>query len=283
MSGIITNTERILMDNSIAKFKFRRGSAPLLVSMPHAGVHIPPELAADMTEEALRLPDTDWHLEQLYNFLNELGASVLIATHSRYVVDVNRPMDNANLYPGQDTTGLCPIDTFSKAPAYQSGKIPGDAEICMRLEHYWKPYHTMLSEELQRIRHAYGIAMLWDAHSICSAVPRFFEGRLPDFNIGTACGASCGTGLGEQLLAVANSAQGYSAALNGRFKGGYITRHYGQPADNIHAVQLELSQATYMQEQYPFAFDEKRAAEVRPTLRRFLEVMLEWARTHASK
>lgn len=281
MSGIISNTERILMDKSIAKFTFHRGSTPLLVSMPHAGVHIPPELAANMTEEALRLPDTDWHLEQLYNFLDELGASVLIATHSRYVIDVNRPMDNANLYPGQDTTGLCPIDTFSKAPLYQPGKMLGDAEIGDRVEHYWKPYHAMLSEELQRIRRAYGIAMLWDAHSICSMVPRFFEGRLPDFNIGTASGASCAAGLGEQLLAVAKSAPGYSAALNGRFKGGYITRHYGQPADNIHAGQLELSQATYMQEQYPFAFDEKRAAHVRPTLRRFLEIMLEWARTHA--
>lgn len=141
----------------------------------------------------------------------------------------------------------------------------------------------MLTEELQRIRDAHGIAMLWDAHSICSTVPRFFEGRLPDFNIGTASGTSCDPVLGKQLLGVANSAHGYSAVLNGRFKGGHITRHYGQPAKNIHAVQLELSQATFMQEQYPYAFDERRAAKVRPTLRRFLEVMLKWTQTHVVK
>ncbi len=270
------------MDEIVPKFRFRQGSAPLLVSMPHVGTHIPATIAAGMTEAALRLPDTDWHLEELYDFLDALGVSVLAATHSRYVVDLNRPMDDANLYPGQDTTGLCPADTFSKELLYRPGQAPDEEGIRQRCEAYWLPYHTALAKELQRIRKEHGIAMLWDAHSICSVVPRFFEGRLPDLNIGTAAGASCATGLAQQLLAAASSANNYSTALNGRFKGGYITRNYGQPAANIHAVQLELSQRTYMEEAFPYRFDRVLAEGVRPTLRGLLEVMLEWAGEHAT-
>ena len=268
------------MHEPVSKFKFRQGRVPLLVSMPHAGIHIPREIAAGMTNAALKVPDTDWHLEQLYNFLEELGASVLVATHSRYVIDVNRPIDDTNLYPGQDTTGLCPADTFRKEPLYQEGRIPSEVHIQQRGASYWQPYHAALAQALQRIRAEHGIAMLWDAHSICSVVPRFFDGRLPDFNIGTASGASCRPDLAERLRAVAASAAGYTHAVNGRFKGGYITRHYGKPDDNIHAVQLELSQATYMDEHFPYRFDQALAARVRPNLRQFLEVMLDWAQVH---
>jgi N-formylglutamate deformylase len=263
-------------------FTFRRGHAPLLVSMPHVGTHVPDHIAAGMTDAALKLPDTDWHLERLYDFLDELGASVIAATHSRYVIDLNRPTDNANLYPGQDTTGLCPVDTFSKEPVYRDGKVPNDAEIERRIHAYYMPYHMRVEEELERIRDAHGIAMLWDAHSICSVVPRFFEGRLPDFNIGTASGTSCDSQLGERLLQAAQEATGYSAVLNGRFKGGHITRFYGQPQQNIHAVQLELAEATYMEEAHPYRFDETLANRVRPVLRRFIELMLDHARTHAT-
>jgi N-formylglutamate deformylase len=259
------------------KFKFRQGRLPLLVSMPHAGEHIPADIAAGMSDAALKLPDTDWHLEQLYDFLEELGASVLIATHSRYVIDLNRPIDDTNLYPGQDTTGLCPIDTFHKEPLYRPGMLPDEAVINRRCAEYWTPYHTALGNELQRLREQHGIAMLWDAHSICSVVPRFFEGRLPDFNIGTAGGASCGAGLGERLLALAASMPRHTHAMNGRFKGGHITRHYGQPDANIHAVQMELSQATYMEEAFPYRYDPVLADQVKPGLRRFLEAMLDWA------
>lgn len=271
------------MNTTVPTFKFRQGTLPLLVSMPHVGTHIPAELAAGMTEEALRMPDTDWHLDELYDFLGELGASVLVATHSRYVVDLNRPMDDANLYPGQDTTGLCPVDTFHKEPLYRTGSGPNEEQIRQRCAAYWAPYHATLGAELQRMRQEHGIAMLWDAHSICSEVPRFFEGRLPDFNLGTAAGASCGPGLAEQLLAAASSAASYSLALNGRFKGGYITRHYGRPAENIHAVQLELSQRTYMEESFPYRFDPALAGAVRPALRGFLEVMLAWAKAQANR
>lgn len=271
------------MNKIVPKFKFRQGTAPLLVSMPHAGVHIPPGIAAGMTDAALKLPDTDWHLEQLYDFLEPLGVSVLCATHSRYVIDLNRPLDGADLYPGQDTTGLCAVDTFHKEPLYQAGRMPEEAEIKARSAKYWKPYHDQLAGELQRIRNQHGIAMLWDAHSICSVLPRFFEGRLPDFNIGTAAGTSCDPALAQGLVAVAASAPGFSYALNGRFKGGHITRHYGEPARNIHAVQLELSQRVYMQESFPYRFDPELAQLVRPSLRGFIGVMLEWARAHAAR
>ncbi len=261
-------------------FKFHQGSTPLLVSMPHVGTHIPLSIAQCMTEDALRLADTDWHLELLYDFLDELGCSTIAATHSRYVIDLNRPPDNANLYPGQDTTGLCPIDTFDRQPLYREGMLPDGAEIERRTAAYWKPYHDALQAELQRLRAEHGVAMLWDAHSIASIVPRFFEGKLTDFNLGTASGTSCTDELAHQLSAIANSASVYTTALNGRFKGGYITRQYGRPADNIHAVQLELSQITYMEESFPFRFNEKVAAQVRPTLNRLLEAMLAWAQKH---
>lgn len=255
-------------------FKFRRGTTPLLVSMPHTGTFLPDWLEPRLTRAAKALPDTDWHLEQLYNFVDELGASVLVATHSRYVVDVNRPPDNANLYPGQDTTGIVPVDTFHKAPLYLPGFAPSEAEVRSRIEQYWKPYHAKLSEELKRLKSEHGRALLWDAHSILSELPRFFQGRLPDFNLGTADGKSCGKGLGEALL---SRISGYTKVLNGRFKGGYITRTYGDPGNGVHAVQLELSEAVYTEEQPPFRFREHLAVKARPVLRSLLEEMLRYA------
>jgi N-formylglutamate deformylase len=261
-------------------FRFRAGTAPLLVSMPHVGTYIPAELAARMTDGALFLPDTDWHLERLYDFLDALGASVLVATHSRYVVDLNRPPDDANLYPGQDTTGLVPIDTFARTAVYRDGALPTATEIGARVERHWQPYHAQLAQELERLRAGYGYALLWDAHSIASEVPRFFAGRLPDLNLGTAGGASCAPVIEAAVANVARAPQAYSSVLNGRFKGGYITRRYGRPDARVHAIQLELSQRAYMDEAPPFEFDEPRAARLRPHLRAMLESMLEAARTN---
>jgi len=258
-------------------FDLDRGSAPLIVSMPHAGTFIPAEIAARMTQPALRLPDTDWHVERLYDFAAELGASVILATHSRYVVDLNRPPDGASLYPGQDTTGLCPVDTFQGEPMYAPDAQPDPDEITRRVERYWRPYHAALRSELQRLRHNHARVLLWDGHSIRSVLPRFFAGRLPDFNLGTASGASCDDSLAQTLLSIARAERRYSAVLDGRFKGGYITRHYGQPAQGIHAIQLELAQCTYMQEEHPFAFTERLAAELRPVLTRMLQAALRWA------
>ena len=258
----------------MAPYKFRAGRIPLLVSMPHTGTHLPENLKERLSPAAQALPDTDWHLERLYDFLEELGASLLVATHSRYVVDLNRPPDNVNLYPGQDTTGLVPLDTFHKQALYLPGSEPAAPEIPLRVERYWKPYHEKLADELARLRRVHGVALLWDAHSIFSIVPRFFEGKLTDFNLGTADGRSCDPFVGQGLLKVL---KGESAVLNGRFKGGYITRTYGNPRGGVQAVQLELSEATYMDERPPYAFREDLAARVRPQLRALLDTFLELA------
>ena len=260
-------------------FKFRQGTKPLLLSMPHVGTHIPDALSRRMMPIAHTVPDTDWHLEQLYEFADRLGASTLVATHSRYVVDLNRPPDNANLYPGQDTTGLCAIDTFAKQPIYRIGEEPDDTEIRHRVGSYWKPYHAKLQEELARIKAQHGSALLWDAHSIASRVPRFFQGRLTDFNLGTADGKSCRPEIGTRMLEIAQGAKEFTSVLNGRFKGGYITRTYGKPSEGVEAVQLELSEITYMDEPHPFAYRKDLAARVQPHLQAMLEAYLGFHRS----
>ena len=260
-------------------YRFKQGTAPLLLSMPHVGTHIPDALSRRMMPIAHTVPDTDWHLEQLYGFADKLGASILVATHSRYVVDLNRPPDNANLYPGQDTTGLCPIDTFAKQPIYRMGEEPDDTEIRDRVRQYWKPYHVKLQEELARIKAQHGSALLWDAHSIASECPRFFQGQLTDFNLGTADGASCRPEIGAKMLEIAQRARGFTSVLNGRFKGGYITRTYGKPSEGVEAVQLELSEITYMDEPHPFAYRPDLASQVQPHLQGMLEAFLGFYRS----
>ncbi|MFT3717511.1 N-formylglutamate deformylase [Pseudorhodoferax sp.] len=261
-------------------FRFRQGTRPLLVSMPHVGTHVPPALAARFTAEARHVPDTDWHLERLYDFADALGASVLVATHSRYVIDLNRPLDGASLYPGRSVTGLCPVDTFDDTSIYADpADQPGEAEIAARRDAIWHPYHARLAEELARIKAQHGIAMLWDAHSIRSVLPRFFDGKLPDLNLGTGQGSSCDPALAERLLAIARQATGYTSVLNGRFTGGYITRHHGRPGDGQHAVQLEMTQSSYMQETLPFDYLPAVAAGVQPHLARMLRAVLDFAET----
>lgn len=257
-------------------FKFRSGDSPLLVSMPHVGTLVPPEIAGRFTSEARPLPDTDWHVDRLYDFLDDLDATVIAATHSRYVVDLNRPPDNRPLYPGASNTGLCPLTTFDGAPIY-AGDEPDAAEIADRRTRYWRPYHERLSTALKDIQARQGIALLWDAHSIRSRVPRFFEGRLPDLNLGTADGASAAPALTARVAAAAVESDEFSSIVNGRFKGGYITRAYGDPREGIHALQLELSQITYMDEDPPYAFRDDLAAQIRPVLRRLVQAARDWA------
>lgn len=257
-----------------AVFSLRQGTLPLLISMPHVGTRIPEDIAATMTEVAHHVDDCDWHLDRLYAFAERLGASMLAPVHARHVIDLNRPPDNANLYPGQDTTGLLPIDTFDKAPLYKPGCEPTDAELERRRARYWQPYHDALARTLAALKAEHGKVLLWEAHSIRSRVPRFFEGRLPDFNFGTASGASAAPGLAEALAARVAEHGGYTAVANGRFKGGYITRQYGVPGKGVHAVQLELSQITYMQETRPYAYDEKLAAKIEPLLEALIDEAL---------
>ena len=266
----------------IPPFHFHQGTVPLLVSMPHAGTHVPADIAALLTDEARHVPDTDWHMPELYAFAKAMGASILVATHSRYVVDLNRAPDGASLYPGQSVTGLCPVDSFDDTPLYlRAEDQPDDVEIARRRSTYWAPYHAQLRAELDRLRAQHGQVLLWDAHSIRSVLPRFFEGKLPDLNLGTADGASCAPALAQQLLAIAQQMLGATAVLNGRFKGGYITRHYGQPEQDVHAVQLELTQCSYMQEALPFAYLPERARTLQPTLQQLLQTALTWVQQPA--
>ncbi|MBY6347497.1 N-formylglutamate deformylase [Providencia rettgeri] len=260
-----------------AAFEFYPGTAPLLISMPHSGTYVPSDLLARFTESARQVPDTDWHIPRLYECAQKLGASVLVATHSRFVVDQNRPPDNTSLYPGQSVTSLCPLDTFGDEPIYQPGQEPDEREIAQRRETIWLPYHQKLEEELMRLLALHGRVVLWDAHSIRSVVPRFFEGRLPDLNFGTANGASCDSALSDRLMKTASVNKDYSSVLNGRFKGGYITRHYGRPEQNIHAVQLEMAQCCYMEEQWPFDYKEEAARNIQPLIEALLRDALAFA------
>ncbi|WP_018152068.1 N-formylglutamate deformylase [Leeia oryzae] len=256
-------------------FSLHQGSIPLLISMPHVGTEIPADILAQMEPVAQHLDDTDWHLPRLYDFAIGMGASVLIPTYSRYVVDLNRPSDNANLYPGQDTTSLCPVDTFHKAPLYATGNQPTEAEIQRRVGLYWQPYHQALQQEVARLKALHGRVCIWEAHSILSHVPRFFEGQLPDFNFGTLNGNTCKPGLGEALLDVVSRYPAYTGVLNGRFKGGQITRAYGKPDEDIHSIQLELSQATYMQESRPYPYLDEKASQVQPVIQDLLTTCLQ--------
>lgn len=258
-------------------YRFAAGAAPLFVSMPHVGTHIPDALARRMTDGARDVPDTDWHVDRLYDFLEALGASVIKATHSRYVIDLNRPPDSTPLYPGAANTGLCPTEQFDGRPIYHAGEAPGDAEIGERRARFWQPYHDRLAAEVAALRARHGIALLFEAHTIRSQVPRLFEGRLPDINLGTNDGRSCASDLAALLIETAGDAEGYSSILNGRFKGGYITRNYGRPGEGMHAVQLELTQLTYMDEDPPFGFRADLAEGVRPTLRAILQAMIAWS------
>jgi N-formylglutamate deformylase len=223
------------------------GRVPLIISLPHVGTTLPPDIAEQMTAVAATLVDTDWHVEQLYDFARQSGASWLQARISRYAIDVNRPPDDHSLYPGQTTSGLCPTSSFAGESLY-AGSVPTAQEIGRRRDRYWIPYHSMLRELIEMTRATFGHAVLLDAHSIRSELPRLFAGRLPDINVGTNDGKSCASVLSAHLTALLNEQDRFSHVLNGRFKGGYITRTYGSPAKHVHAVQIELAQCAYMNE-----------------------------------
>lgn len=256
-------------------FDYSTGTLPLLISIPHCGTDLAPGMDQRLTDAALALPDTDWHVPTLYAFAKTMGAYMLSARFSRYVIDLNRPPDGQSLYPGQATTDLCPLTLFDGKPLYRPGQTPSSDEIAERRTLYWQPYHQRLQATLEEIKAKHGYALLYDAHSICSQVPRLFEGRLPDLNLGTAKGASVSSGLGEALLGIACTDPHYKAVLNGRFVGGYITRHYGHPNRNQQAVQMELAQATYMEETAPFRYDAAKAARLIPVLKQVITQYLD--------
>jgi len=248
-------------------FSFHAGDSPLLISVPHDGCHLPPDIRDRMTPAGLALPDTDWHVAELYSFARELGANMLVANYSRYVVDLNRPASDEALYPGQVATGLCPQQTFAGDDIYVSPAIDDD-ELRRRVATYWQPYHDQITSVLDSTRKKYGFALLWDAHSISSVVPRLFAGELPELNIGTDGGKSCAPGI-ENAVAGAAEAGPFGHVVNGRFQGGFITRHYGDPDHDVHAVQLEIAQRAYMDESTGI-FDTAKASLLRYTLRKML-------------
>lgn len=255
-------------------FTLHQGHMPLLVSLPHNGSEIPDDIRAVLRPSAQAAPDTDWFVDRLYAFAREMGASVLVPRYSRYVIDLNRPPDDVSLYPGQNTTGLCPRTAFTGEPIYLDGKEPDAETVVHRRTQYWQPYHAALQAELQRLKRQHGRVLLWEGHSIRPELPFLFDGRLPDFNLGTADGRSFPDAGLRRLEAVLSAQSDYSWVSNGRFKGGYITRHYAEPTERIHAFQLELAQSAYMDASMT-AFDAARAAPVQALLERLMRAALD--------
>ena len=256
-------------------YELEQRDGPLIFSVPHAGTLLPPAIAERLTDEARGLPDTDWYVERLYDFAGELGATMLRATHSRYVVDLNRPPENESLYPGQATTGLCPDIAFDGTPLYRDGAGIAENERIRRRTIYWQPYHDRLAAEIARVKERHGHAILYDCHSILSRVPRLFEGTLPDLNLGTAQGRSCDPTI-ERALGGVLADSGFTHVVNGRFVGGYITRHYGKPEDGVHAVQMEIGCDAYLADSQGYRFEETKVSRLKPVLRRMAEALAAW-------
>jgi N-formylglutamate amidohydrolase len=257
-------------------FRHHSGDLPLLISVPHDGREIPHSIRERMTDHGRSIPDTDWDVASLYEFAAELGAHTVVANYSRYVVDLNRSAEDLELYPGQVATGLCPEQTFAGDSIYESGGADKN-EKADRVDEYWRPYHEHIRNTLASLRAKHGFALLWDAHSIPSVVPRLFDGELPQLNLGSNSGASCGRSIEEAVAAVAFESP-YDAVLNGRFKGGYITRNYGDPGNCIHALQLEIAQRAYMAEGAT-SLDEEMATRLRDTLKKMMNTFIDTAQS----
>jgi N-formylglutamate amidohydrolase len=260
----------------MALWRLSRGDSPLIVNVPHAGTLVPDAVGSRLTLAARALPDTDWHVEKLYEFAPKAGVTLLTATQSRYVVDLNRDPSGAELYAGADNTELCPTRTFADEPIYAHGKAPTPDEVTQRTVTHFLPYHQALAAEVKRVQSMHGYALLLDGHSIRGEVPRFFAGRLPDLNLGTASGASCALELQAAAVSVIAHAPGFTHVVNGRFKGGWITRHYGRPHDGVHALQLEMAQRCYMDEAPPYTWDPSRATPLVDVLHRLVDALVAW-------
>ena len=257
------------------------GSSPLMLAMPHTGTRLPGEIHDALNQRGRQLTDTDWHIDRLYDGLLP-DATIVRANFHRYAIDANRDPSGASLYPGQNTTGLVPLTDFDGLPIWLAGREPGLAEIERRTAAFHAPYHAALDAQLQRIKQLHGHVVLFDCHSIRSQIPFLFEGVLPDFNIGTNNGSACAPQISGLAVAVCLAASNYSHVLNGRFKGGWTTRHYGQPYDGVHAIQMELAQSTHLATQSPpFAYDREKSEKLRGVLAKILEGIAGWSPNHA--
>jgi len=250
--------------------EIHRGSSPVILAFPHTGTDLPDDIAARLNANGRLLADTDWHIHRLYAGLLD-DATTVRATFHRYVIDANRDPSGASLYPGQNTTELVPRTDFDGASIWTEGQEPTEADIASRRDRFHAPYHAALAAEIARVKALNGVAILYDCHSIRSHIPFLFDGRLPDFNIGTNGGGSCDPAIEQATAAACAKADGYTSVLNGRFKGGWTTRHYGQPLTGVHAIQMELAQATHLvTETPPFAYDDAKAGRLRAVLRPLL-------------
>jgi len=250
-------------------------STPLLISVPHVGTQIPDDQHARYTERALQVEDTDWFVDRLYGFASALGAGLIVPRYSRYLIDLNRPPHDQPMYPGANNTELCPTRHFSGEPIYRPGQAPDKAEILRRVDTYWRPYHQAIGAELARLQARHGHAVLLDAHSIKGELPWLFEGRLPDLNLGSASGSACAPALRDALAALLAGQDRYSQVVDGRFKGGHITRHFGRPHEGVHAVQLEMAWSAYMDEDPP-RWNDARAAAITPLLTGLVQTLRDW-------
>ncbi len=267
----------------------QRGAAPLIISFPHTGTEIPPQIEQRLVSPWLARKDADWWVDRLYDFAGEMGATLVRTAMSRTVIDVNRDPGGASLYPGQATTELCPTTTFDGEPLYRGGQEPAEDEIAERRRTWFAPYHQALAAEIGRLRAEHGTVVLYEAHSIRSVVPRLFDGPLAHFNIGTNGGASCDADLTSAVEAACD-ASGFSRVTNGRFKGGYTTRHYGQPETGVQALQMELACRGYMDDPataptsttWPAPYEEARAAALRAALTQVIQACLTFAQSRKS-
>jgi N-formylglutamate deformylase len=247
-----------------------QGTSPVILAFPHTGTDVPPEIWNRLNDNGKLLADTDWHIHDLYDGLLD-GVTTVRATFHRYVIDANRDPTGTSLYPGQNTTGLIPETDFDGLSIWKDGEAPDEADVAGRLRDFHAPYHAALAAEIERVKAIHGVAILYDCHSIRSHIPFLFEGKLPDFNIGTNSGSSCAVEFERVTAEVVGYAAGYTSIVNGRFKGGWTTRHYGQPANGVHAIQMELAQSAYLEtEQVPFAYDDEKATELRTHLKTIL-------------
>ncbi|MFV1591864.1 N-formylglutamate deformylase [Phaeobacter sp. JH20_36] len=252
-----------------------QGSSPLVLGLPHTGTDVPAGIWECLNDTGRALADTDWHIHDLYSGLAEDITTVRTPIH-RYVIDVNRDPAGTSLYPGQNTTTLVPLTDFDGLPIWREGQEPDEAEIARRRDAYHAPYHAALMAELERVKAIHGFAILYDCHSIRGDIPFLFEGRLPDFNVGTNMGETCDPSIEALTVARCEAAEGYTSTLNGRFKGGWTTRHYGRPAEGLHAIQMELAQATYCEEAAPWTYLPERAEQLRAHLTRILTDLTNW-------
>ncbi|WP_431322951.1 N-formylglutamate deformylase [Rhizobium sp. YTU87027] len=254
----------------MAVFEVKQGSSPVILGFPHTGTEVATDIWERLNENGRILADTDWHIHHLYDGLLP-DATTVRATFHRYVIDANRDPAGVSLYPGQNTTGLVPVTDFDGIAIWKDGQAPDETDVAVRLRDFHAPYHAALAAEIERVRAIHGVAILYDCHSIRSHIPFLFEGKLPDFNIGTDMGKTCDGAIEQATHTVVEAAKGYDSVLNGRFKGGWTTRHYGRPETGVHAIQMELAQSTHLQtEAPPFAYDTAKAENLRIHLKDIL-------------